>query len=75
VSRGDCPFPKDNRYSLDIATLAILPAMSDALERRFRRQTIDRFQTTDLPKVWDALGIGYTVAKMQLEQCDALGGL
>ncbi len=24
-SRGDCPFPKDNRYSLDIATLAIFP--------------------------------------------------
>lgn len=25
VSRGDCPFPKDNRSSLDIATLAIFP--------------------------------------------------
>jgi hypothetical protein len=24
-SRGDCPFPKDNRSSLDIATLAIFP--------------------------------------------------
>jgi hypothetical protein len=24
-SRGDCPDPKDNRYSLDIATLAIFP--------------------------------------------------
>jgi hypothetical protein len=24
-SRGDCPFPKDNRYSLDLATLAIFP--------------------------------------------------
>jgi hypothetical protein len=24
-SRGDCPVPKDNRYSLDIATLAIFP--------------------------------------------------
>ena len=25
MSRGDCPFPKDNRYSLDLATLAIFP--------------------------------------------------
>jgi hypothetical protein len=24
-SRGDCPFPKDNRSSLGIATLAIFP--------------------------------------------------
>jgi hypothetical protein len=24
-SRGDCPCPKDNRHSLDIATLAIFP--------------------------------------------------
>ncbi len=24
-SRGDCPCPKDNRFSLDIATLAIFP--------------------------------------------------
>ncbi|NDC53759.1 MAG: hypothetical protein EBZ74_05580 [Planctomycetia bacterium] len=41
-------------------TDAVLEAMADAFERRFRRQTIDRFQTTGLPKVWDALGIGYT---------------
>lgn len=25
MSRGDCPLPKDNRFSLDIATLAIFP--------------------------------------------------
>jgi hypothetical protein len=25
TSRGVCPFPKDNRYSLDLATLAIFP--------------------------------------------------
>lgn len=25
MNRGDCPFPKDNRHSLDIATLAIFP--------------------------------------------------
>lgn len=25
ISRGDCPCPKDNRFSLDITTLAIFP--------------------------------------------------
>lgn len=40
-------------------TDAVLEAMADAFDRRFRRQATDRFQTTGLPKVWDALGIGY----------------
>jgi len=40
-------------------TDAVLEAMADAFDRRFRRQATDCFQTTGLPKVWDALGIGY----------------
>lgn len=38
---------------------AVLEVMADGFERRFRKQSTDRFQAGPLPKVWNALGIGY----------------
>ena len=41
------------------ATDAVLAALADAFENRFRKQTIDIFPTTGLSKVWQTIGIAY----------------
>lgn len=44
---------------MPIVTDAVVEAVADVFERRFRTQSMDIFDPAGLRRVWDAIGLGY----------------